>query len=132
MMIRCSVYARYSSDLQREASIEDQIRRCRAYAKRMGWTVLDEYVRWDEAKSVATLAGRSALQSLIRDAKSKPRPFDRMLIDDTSRLARNLPDCLRQIDTLRLLRCSRNVSEPKHRLGTQFSASVADVERHDG
>jgi site-specific DNA recombinase len=101
MMSRCAIYARYSSDLQREASIEDQVRKCRDYAKRMGWRVLDAYVRCDEAKSAATIAGRPALQSLSQDAKTKPRPFDRILIDDTSRLARNLPDSLRLIDTLR-------------------------------
>jgi predicted site-specific integrase-resolvase len=29
---RVAVYARFSSQLQREASIEDQVRRCTAYA----------------------------------------------------------------------------------------------------
>ena len=99
--MRCAVYARYSSDLQRESSIEDQIRKCRAHAESQGWMVLDDYVRYEEAVSGATVAGRTALESLIADAKKKPSPFDRILIDDTSRLARNLPDSLRMIDTLR-------------------------------
>ena len=99
--MRCAIYARYSSDLQREASIEDQIRKCREHAKRNGWLVLEEYIGCDEAKSAATVADRTALQQLIAEAKKKPSPFDRILIDDTSRLARNLPDSLRMIDTLR-------------------------------
>jgi site-specific DNA recombinase len=86
--MKCAIYARYSFDLQREASIEDQIRKCHEYAAQQGWTVVDEFVRSDEAISAASIAGRDALQTLVEDAKRKPRPFDRLLVDDTSRLAR--------------------------------------------
>ena len=41
--MRAVIYARYSSDNQREASIEDQIRICRAFIEREGWTYLDAY-----------------------------------------------------------------------------------------
>ena len=99
-MRRCAVYARYSSDLQREASLADQIRKCREYAARQGWTVLDEYIRQDEAISGASLAGRDGLQSLINCAKQKPRPFDCILVDDTSRLSRDLSDALKITQTL--------------------------------
>ena len=37
-MTKVAIYARYSSDNQREASIEDQIRLCREYAEREGWS----------------------------------------------------------------------------------------------
>ena len=37
-MTRAAVYARYSSDLSRDASIEDQVRLCRAFAERADWT----------------------------------------------------------------------------------------------
>jgi DNA invertase Pin-like site-specific DNA recombinase len=40
-MLRAAVYARYSSDNQREASIEDQLEVCRRYADRQGWTVAE-------------------------------------------------------------------------------------------
>ncbi len=40
-MMKVALYARYSSDNQREASIEDQLRLCRAYAETQGWTVID-------------------------------------------------------------------------------------------
>jgi site-specific DNA recombinase len=99
--MRCAIYARYSSDLQRESSLEDQIRRCREHAERRGWAVLDAYIRCDEAVSAAALHGRRALQSLVADAKGRPRPFDRILVEDTSRLARNIEDALRVIETLR-------------------------------
>ena len=47
--MRCAIYARYSSDLQRESSIEDQIRKCREYAAARGWAIQEQYVRSDRA-----------------------------------------------------------------------------------
>jgi len=38
-----ALYARYSSDHQREASIEDQLRICRERALREGWRIIDSY-----------------------------------------------------------------------------------------
>jgi len=98
--VRCAIYARYSSDLQRLTSIEDQLRRCREYADQQGWTVIEEFVRCDEARSAATLAGRDGLQSLLAASKRCPPPFDCLMVDDTSRLARYLPDVLKMNDSL--------------------------------
>jgi DNA invertase Pin-like site-specific DNA recombinase len=100
MIRRCAIYARYSSDLQRESSIEDQIRRCREYAERHGWSVVGDFVVADKAISAASVAGRDGLQRLVRAAKLKNRPFDCLLVDDTSRLARDLSDALRTLKTL--------------------------------
>ena len=99
--MRCAVYARFSSDLQRPTSIEDQIRDCRQLAVEKGWSIVEDFVRFDHAKTGATMAGRDALNSLIVDAKRKPAPFDCLLVDDTSRLARYLPDVLKLNDSLR-------------------------------
>ncbi len=41
-MIRVALYARYSSDQQREASIGDQLRLCRNHAEKQGWVVVAE------------------------------------------------------------------------------------------
>src|SRR5713101_3431442 len=41
------------------------------------------------------------LSVTFEDAKRRPRPFDRILIDDTSRLARNVADALNMVATLR-------------------------------
>ena len=46
------IYARYSSDNQREESIEGQIRECTAYAERNGITVVRHYI--DRALSAKT------------------------------------------------------------------------------
>jgi DNA invertase Pin-like site-specific DNA recombinase len=41
--MKAALYARYSSDNQRDASIEDQFCICRARAEREGWTIIDSY-----------------------------------------------------------------------------------------
>ena len=99
--IRCAILTRYSSDLQNPASSEDQIRNCRAGAKD-GMVVLDEFIRCDEELTGRTMMGREGLADLMRLAQQRPRPFDCILIDDTSRLGRNLPDVLRICDTFML------------------------------
>jgi site-specific DNA recombinase len=97
---KCAIYARYSSDLQRESSIDDQLRRCREYASGQGWPIVEPFVIADRAVSAASVAGRGCLQKLVTSAKLKDRPFDCLLVDDTSRLARDLSDALRTLKTL--------------------------------
>ena len=89
---RCAIYARYCSDLQRESSIEDQVRRCREFAARQGWDIVEQFVKADKAISAASIAGRDSLQALVKAAKLKHRAFDCVLIEDTSRLSRDLSD----------------------------------------
>ena len=64
-MFRVALYARYSSDQQREASIEDQLRLCRLYAEEQGWIVAESY--HDRAVSGASLI-RPGIQALLTDA----------------------------------------------------------------
>jgi site-specific DNA recombinase len=60
------IYARYSSDLQREASIEDQVRLCRAGIEKEGWQYRHAYT--DRAMSGASTL-RPAYQSLLEGAR---------------------------------------------------------------
>jgi len=99
MSLRCAVYARFSSDRQSPISIEDQIRKCREYAGRQGWAVLDEHVYADHAVS-GTSAARTGLQGLLAAVEQKARTFDAILIDDTSRLTRKLADALNLYERL--------------------------------
>jgi DNA invertase Pin-like site-specific DNA recombinase len=46
-----AVYARYSSDRQSPASLQDQLRVCREYAEQQGWHLLEAHVYADEAFS---------------------------------------------------------------------------------
>src|SRR5258707_9872433 len=99
--IRCASYQRFSSDVQKETSIDDQARNCEDATKQKNWQFLHAFARNDKGISGAALATREGLNSLIAEAKKRPRPFDLLLIDDTSRLGRNLSDVLRVSDILR-------------------------------
>jgi site-specific DNA recombinase len=101
--MRCAIYTRYSSDLQNDRSIEDQERNCRSAAAQKGWIVAEDHNYADRAVSGTTTIGRSALQELLQAAKGRPRPFDYVLIDDTSRLSRNQADQLGLVDELAYL-----------------------------
>jgi site-specific DNA recombinase len=98
---RVAIYARYSSDLQRQSSIEDQVRQCRDAAARNGWTVIDEFILSDKAVSGQQLAGRQGLDDLIKLAKQLPHRFDGIIIDDTSRFGRDLSSTLPMTDELK-------------------------------
>ena len=61
------IYARYSSDSQREESIEGQLRECTAYAEKNGITVLRHYI--DRAFSAKT-DNRPEFQHMVRDSEA--------------------------------------------------------------
>ena len=67
-IVKVALYARYSSDNQRDASIADQLRICRLHAEKQGWQVIEEYA--DHATSGASLL-RPGVQALITDALRK-------------------------------------------------------------
>ena len=62
------IYARYSSDNQREESIEGQIRECTAYAEKNGITIVKHYI--DRAISAKT-DNRPEFQQMIKDSDKK-------------------------------------------------------------
>lgn len=102
MPVRCAIYTRYSSDQQRPESITDQVRHCRQEAARHpDWILLEDHLYADEAVSGASVDGRAALARLVQAALRVPRPFDLILVDDTSRLARDVVDAVRQFRELR-------------------------------
>ena len=81
------IYTRYSSDNQREESIEGQIRECTAYAEKNGITVIKHYI--DRALSAKT-DNRPDFQQMIKD--SEKRLFDIVLVWKLDRFARNRYD----------------------------------------
>jgi DNA invertase Pin-like site-specific DNA recombinase len=102
MAMRCAIYARYSSDQQRPESLADQIRHCRQEATRHPeWVVLDRHIYTDQALSGASVEGREGLQRLVQAALRRPQLFDLILVDDTSRLARDVVDSVRHFRELR-------------------------------
>jgi site-specific DNA recombinase len=85
--VKAVIYARYSSDLQRDASIEDQIRLCRERIKHEGWRYLHAYT--DRALSGAS-ALRPAYQGLLEDARRGQ--FDIVVAEALDRLSRDQED----------------------------------------
>ena len=69
------IYARYSSDNQREESIEGQIRECTAYAEKNDITIVKHYI--DRAISAKT-DNRPQFQQMIKDSDKKL--FDIVLV----------------------------------------------------
>jgi DNA invertase Pin-like site-specific DNA recombinase len=82
--VRCAIYARYSSETQREASIDDQLRICRARAEREGWQVVQVF--HDAAFSGATTL-RSGYQTLM--ATMRQGAFDLVLAESLDRFSRD-------------------------------------------
>ncbi|MFD0980339.1 recombinase family protein [Tropicimonas aquimaris] len=87
-MKRAVIYARYSSELQDERSIEDQVRVCRQYADNAGWTVVDCYS--DAGISGASMITRKGIQKLLADARDGQ--FDIVVSEALDRLSRDTED----------------------------------------
>ncbi len=86
-MSKVAIYARFSSQMQREASIEDQVRLCQERAAREGWSVVEVFS--DMAISGATML-RPGLQSLMDRAGRGD--FDIVLAEALDRLSRDQAD----------------------------------------
>jgi site-specific DNA recombinase len=85
--MRAVIYARFSSELQRDESIDDQVEVCRRYIERQGWTVTKIY--GDRALSGGSRF-RPQYQQMIADAESKQ--FDVLVCEALDRLGRKLAD----------------------------------------
>ena len=82
------IYARYSSDLQKDRSIDDQIAHCRQIAKRNGFKVVEIFM--DRGKSGASMFERDGLLALMTAAKQKK--FEVVITESLSRLSRSSVD----------------------------------------
>ena len=85
--MKVALYARYSSDSQRDASIADQFRLCREHAQKQGWQIVEEYS--DHAVSGSSLL-RPGIQALMSDAQKGH--FDIVVAEAMDRLSRDQED----------------------------------------
>jgi site-specific DNA recombinase len=85
--MRAVIYARYSSDRQREASIEDQVRTCRAWVEREGADLVATYT--DHAVS-GQIRMRPGYQKLLEAARAGK--FDVVVAEALDRLSRDQED----------------------------------------
>lgn len=99
-MINAVIYARYSSDNQREESIDAQVRAINDYATRNGYQIIREYR--DEARS-ATTDNRPQFLQMVKDAASMD--FQVVIVHKLDRFARNRFDSAfykRELDKCRV------------------------------
>jgi site-specific DNA recombinase len=85
--MKAAIYTRYSSDLQSEASIEDQLEVCRRYIEKQGWTLVRVY---KDAAISGSSRFRPDYQKLLSDLDSGL--FDAVLVEAIDRLGRKLAD----------------------------------------
>lgn len=107
----CAVYARYSSHAQNDASIEQQVAECKAYASSHDLKITEVYA--DRA-----ISGRSdrrpEFQKMIRHAESGR--FQIVLTYKSNRIARNMLDALRYEERLekagvKVIYCKENFGD---------------------
>ena len=76
-MKRAAIYARFSTELQRDRSIEDQVALCQTYAGREGLAVVEIFA--DRARSGASIFGRDGLDAMLKAAEA--REFDCIVVE---------------------------------------------------
>ena len=117
------IYARYSSDNQREESIEGQIRECTAYAEKNGITVVKHYI--DRALPAKT-DNRPDFQQMIKDRNGC---FDIVLVWKLDRFARNRYDSAHYEYQLELTAAAVMVKSMLTGMAEYYSAELLKVVR---
>lgn len=87
-MRRAAIYARFSTDLQRDRSIDDQVALCRDYAARERLTVVETYA--DRARTSASIIGREGILRLMEDARAGR--FEVVIVEALDRISRDQED----------------------------------------
>lgn len=89
-----AVYIRVSTDMQVELSPDSQLKMIKQYAKANDIIISKKYTYVDEGISGRKAEKRPAFMEMIATAKTKPRPFDVILVWKFSRFARNREDSI--------------------------------------
>src|SRR6185295_2526243 len=88
--MKAVIYARYSSDLQSEASIDDQVRVCRERATDMGLEIVGVFS--DAAISGSRMHDRPGMHSLLDRARNQPGSFQFVVAEALDRISRDQED----------------------------------------
>ena len=89
-----ALYIRVSTEDQSEFSPAAQKRILLDYAKKNTLSIKPEHIFIDEGISGRTAAKRPAFMKMIATAKSKPKPFDVILVHKFDRFARSREDSI--------------------------------------
>ena len=118
-MKTAAAYIRVSTEDQVEYSPASQLEKIREYAKRNDYILPEEYIFMDEGISGRNTVKRTAFNRMIGTAKTKPKPFDAILLWKFSRFARNREDSIVYKSMLRkqcgidVISISENVGDDK-------------------
>lgn len=85
---RAALYARFSTDLQSDKSVDDQLDLCAAFARAQGWTIAEQH--HDRARTGTTTHGRDGLSRLLDGARAGR--FDTIVVEALDRLSRDQED----------------------------------------
>ena len=89
-----AAYIRVSTDDQLEFSPDSQIRKIKEYARQNSIHICDDFIFIDEGISGRKAEKRPAFMKMTALAKTKPKPFDMILVWKFSRFARNREDSI--------------------------------------
>jgi DNA invertase Pin-like site-specific DNA recombinase len=89
-----AAYIRVSTEEQTELSPDSQLKEIRKYARQHNIELLEEHIYIDAGISGRSAAKRPAFNKMISFARSKPKPFDLILLWKFSRFARNREDSI--------------------------------------
>lgn len=95
-MKTAAIYARFSSDMQRDESIDAQVRACKYYAQKSGYDIIKVYA--DKAQSGKYTNNREQFSSMLSDARTGL--FDTILVHKLNRFSRSGKDTLNLMDDL--------------------------------
>lgn len=102
---RVAFYSRFSTDRQKQTSIEGQERLCAAYATERKWIEFKRYS--DSERSGTTTMGRAGLFEML--AAAERGEFDVLLVEDIDRTSRDAADMhqiAKELDELDIVICT--------------------------
>jgi DNA invertase Pin-like site-specific DNA recombinase len=124
--LRTAAYARFSSDNQKDTSIDDQVRLCRDFLGRHEGAVRNDRVLTDYAIS-GTSRAREGFEKLLRLIET--RSVDLVVTESASRLSRDLGDADRlwklcEFHGVRLICVSEGVDSSRDGARMQFQVNA--------
>ena len=121
-----AAYIRVSTGDQLEFSPESQLKAVRKYAHEHCISIPEKFIFTDEGISGRSAEKRPAFQKMITLAKSKPKPFDVILLWKFSRFARSREDSIVYKSMLRK-QCGIDVISVSEQIGEDKTAILIEA-----
>ncbi|MGN1101202.1 MAG: recombinase family protein [Huintestinicola sp.] len=126
MQKTAAAYIRVSTEEQLEFSPDSQLCKIKEYANRNNIIIPEEFIFIDEGISGRKAEKRPAFMNMIAVAKTKPKPFDMILVWKFSRFARNREDSVVYKSMLRK-QCGIEVISVSEQIGEDKTAILIEA-----